>query len=120
MYKFLLIFFILTFSASSYSNPLQRFSYESIASSKMLAAKLGNSEWIYTWRGRDYKLRFNDDGSIGLLNSWTGVNWYVTGNREVVLEAEGSKMLLNFNANISAFYTRDWDGEKSVGRVLLK
>lgn len=55
-----------------------------------------------------------------MLESWKNVNWYVTGKREVVLEADGSKMLLNFNSSVSAFYTRDWNGEKSDGRVLLK
>ncbi|GAB2935125.1 hypothetical protein [Rheinheimera gaetbuli] len=115
-----MLFIVLTFSNSSYSDPLERFTHENIASAKALAKKLSNAEWIYSWRGRDYQFRFNDNGSIGMLESWKNVNWYVTGKREVVLEADGSKMLLNFNSSVSVFFTRDWNGEKSDGRVLLK
>jgi hypothetical protein len=120
MSKLVLLFTLLTISAISFSDPLDRFSSHNIAAAKEFGNEIKETEWVYSWRGRDFKIRFNENGSIGFLESWQNIKWYVSGENEVVLEAEHSKMLLNFNTDRSVFFTRDWDGEKSDGRIIAK
>jgi len=40
----------------------------------------------------------------------------VSGENEVVLEAEYAKMLLTFSSDVSTFETTDWDGEEAEGK----
>ena len=120
MYKLPIILILSLASNFGYSNPLERYSNENIIAAKKLANELNNSEWLYSWRGRDYKIRFNDNGSIGYLEGWRDVKWFVSGKKDVVLESRTSRMILHFNLDNTAFYTRDWDGEKASGQALNK
>jgi len=107
---------ILSSCATVAGEPLERFTPSNIKEAKKLEASLSGSEWVYSWRGREYNFQFNENGTIGILETWDGVRWYVSGKNDVVLVGEDNKMLLSFNVDFSNFDTRDWDGEKSSGR----
>ena len=91
---------------------------ENVVEAIPLADKLAGSVWLYSWNGNDYKFRFNEDGTIGILESWKNINWSVSGGTDVILEGKSSKMLLLFNSDKTTFHTRDWDGTKSDGRIV--
>ncbi|UXD87208.1 hypothetical protein [Thalassolituus hydrocarboniclasticus] len=99
------------------ADPKERFEPEEIVETIAFADRLAGSKWIYHWRDRDYEFRFNENGSIGILDGWSNVKWVVAGKEDVILEGGAHKMLLHFNEQKNAFYTRDWDGTKSDGRL---
>lgn len=113
-----LILMAFIFSHFCSANPLERFEPKSVAKAVTLASKLGNSEWNYRWRGKDYGFVFEEDGSISKLKSWKNVRWVVVGENEVVLEGHADRMYLFFDANISEFTTFDWDGTKASGALV--
>lgn len=101
-----------------HANPKERFETESIVEAIAFADRLSGSKWIYHWKENEYEFRFNENGSIGVLGSWSNVKWVVSGPEDVILEGGGHKMLLHFNKQKNAFYSRDWDGTKSDGRLI--
>jgi hypothetical protein len=109
---------IFCFSAAANANPKERFQPEEVVKAIALADRLSDTEWIYSWRDHEYIFRFNPDGSIGRLESWRNVSWSVAGPEDVILDAGSNKMLLRFNNAKTTFYTVDWDGRKSDGRIL--
>jgi len=113
----LLLVGILCFAAAASADPKDRFKPKEIEKAIALADRLSGTEWIYVWRNHEYVFRFNPDGSIGRLESWRNVRWSVAGREDVILDAGASKMLLRFNDASTTFYTIDWDGEKSDGRI---
>lgn len=110
-----LTFFIFVISSLAKADPLERYDPQAVAQAVTLASKLGNSEWSYSWKGRDYKFVFEEDGSISKLKSWKDVRWVVVGSNEVVLEGLTDRMHLFFDKRISKFTTFDWDGTKASG-----
>jgi len=113
-------FTFLASCASLSEKPFEKNGSENTELAKKLAINLNGSEWIYTWRGRDFNFQFNENGTIGILESWNDVQWFASGENDVVLEGGNSKMLLSFNSDASAFNTIDWDGEPSAGKRLIK
>ncbi|WP_125564799.1 hypothetical protein [Pseudoalteromonas rubra] len=118
IYKITTLTIAIIFSMSAWSNPKVRYEPESFVEAIAFADKLSGTTWLYHWRGQDYKFRFNENGTIGILEGWRNITWVVAGKEDVILEAKTGKMLLRFNDSKTTFYTRDWDGLKSDGRIV--
>lgn len=118
--KTLIIVILMLLSSLSFSNPLERFTPETIVESVALKDKLVGTTWIYKWRDREYRFGFNSDGTISKLKSWSMVRWVVIAPNEVELVGASNRMVLIFNNQITTFSTLDWDGQKSSGAISLQ
>lgn len=105
--------FSLFFMAQAFAEQSQN--YEKVVDAVAFKSKIVGTTWAYRWRDREYVFSFGPDGSIGKLNSWSGVSWVVNQPREVILDAGSQQMYLFFNSEASSFKTVDWDGQRATG-----
>ena len=118
--KILIVLVLLFMPSLGFSDPLARFTPETVAGSVALKNKLVGTTWVYKWRGREYLFSFAADGSVSKLKSWSMVNWVVTAPNEVVLEGVSDRMVLLFNDQATGFTSIDWDGQKTRGEIVFK